>query len=721
MCCLFSHQIIPLLIAVVLFVGTVVLFWPAHDYAFINLDDNIYVQMNPHVQQGVTIETLKWAWKGVHENYWIPLSWMSFMIDTEIFGGGASGYHITNIILHAINVLLLFFLLQSMTGRMWASCCVAILFAIHPLRVESVVWITERKDVLSALFFFLALMAYVRFSKRKRIWSYLLVLLCLLLSLMSKPMMVTFPFLLLLLDIWPLQRVSFSQGIPWQPLRHLCIEKIPFFVLAFVFAGLTFWAQARVGSVYTLATTPLGFRLQLIPFTYGAYIWKTLCPTDLATVYSASQQLPQDLLFFAIAIFTGLTFVSIVTIKKQPWVAIGWFWFVGILFPLSGIVRVGTVYMANRFTYVATIGLYILLIWGTNALTKSIKRRTWVLVPTFMVIMIVLCSVTRWNMSFWKDNETLFRRDLALNPYNFVALNGLGSELAMNNNHEESLPYFYQALQVSPDYADAHRNLAVALVTLDREAEALPHFAFAMKKSHENVLLMSDYASALCKAGDYEQGLNLFAQALDMNPDALWLKYNAALANKKSGHPDQAIKLFSELTTQKPDHHEAHYHLAILLRKQQRILEANTEIDTALKLQPSVMQYVNLKLLWLSQDANPGEIIDFLKSALQHNPDAYDLYNNLAWMLATQKDSELRNSEEALAYAQQAVVRAPEENAALLDTLAACYAADGKYTQAIETAHKAIRMANEEERTNLVRKLALRLKLYEAGQAWIDE
>jgi len=712
--------ILPLLIAVVVLVSTISLFWPSHDYAFINLDDNLYVKMNPYVQQGMTIESLKWAWGSVYENYWIPLSWTSYIIDTEIFGGGPSGYHITNILLHAINALLLFFLLYQATGRLWESCCVAILFAVHPLRVESVVWITERKDVLSTLFFLLSLMAYVSFARKKRVLVYMLVLLCLLLSLMSKPMLVTFPFLLLLLDIWPLQRINFAGGIPWQRLRQLCIEKIPFFVLAFAFAGLTYWAQARVGSVHSLTAAPMSLRLKLIPFTYGTYIWKTLYPTNLATVYSATQQLPQNAVFLATMAFAGLTFLSIFTLKKQPWVAVGWFWFVGILFPLSGIVRVGTVYMANRFTYVATIGLYILIVWGANALTRSMQRRTWLLAPVFIAVTITLCGVSRWNMSFWKDSETLFRRDILLNPQNFVALNGLGSELGLSGKHEESLPYFYQALQLSPDYATAHRDLAVSLMKLNRESEALPHFLFAMKDRPKDAILMGDYAAALCKVEQYKQGLSLFEQALTLNPDSPKIRYNAALANKRSGDIDQAIRLFGELLTDTPDNHEAHYHLATLYRKQMQIPEAYTEIDAALKLQPTIMEYVNLKLLWLYQDASPREIIDFLKSALERNPDSYDLYNNLAWMLATQKDPELRSPEEALAYARQATKLAAEENAALLDTLAACYAANGNYSQAVETAQEALRMATQEERTNLVGKLTQRLETYQTGRAWIE-
>ncbi|MBU0677575.1 MAG: tetratricopeptide repeat protein [Verrucomicrobia bacterium] len=715
------RRIFPLLIAVVLFAGTITLFWPAHSYDFVNLDDNIYVKMNPCVQQGLTVESLKWAWTSVYESYWIPLSWTSYLIDTEIFGGGPAGYHVTNILLHGVNALLLFFLLRRMTGRLWESCCVAVLFAVHPLRVESVVWITERKDVLSAFFFFLSLTTYIRFTEKRQAKAYILTVLFLLCSLMSKPMMVTFPFVLLLLDLWPLGRLSFAAGFPWGRLRTLCIEKLPFFALVLVFSWVTYWAQAKVGSVHSLEAASWIFRLKLVPYTYGVYIWKTLFPTELAAVYSASQHLPHNAVFCAVIGLFVLASLSFLTLKRQPWVAVGFLWFTGILFPLSGIVRVGTVYMANRFTYVASIGMYILIVWSVSTLTRAMRLRARLLAPVFIITVIALAVVSRWNMSFWKDTETLFRRDMVLNPYNFVALNGLGSELGLRNRHEESLPYFYQALRLSPDYDMAHRNLAVSLVKLGREGEALPHFAAALKVRPKDSTLMGDYASALCKTGDYELGLGLFEQALALNPDGQELLYNAALANKKSGNTPAAIRLFGRLTNINPDHHEAHYHLATLYREQQQVSNAYAEIDTALKLKPTVLQYVNLRLLWMYQDETPGEVIAYLKSALARNPDSYDLHNNLAWMLATQKDPALRSPGEALAHARQAAELAGEDYAALLDTLAACHAANGHYTEAVDTAEKAVRLAEEEKRTNLVEKLLRRLDVYESGCAWIDE
>ena len=478
-----------------LIISTLVVFWQVQEFDFINFDDPSYVTENRHVKNGLTSPGFVWAFTQFHSGNWHPVTWMSHMLDVQLFGLDPGWHHLVNVLFHIVNTLLLFYVLRNMTGCLWRSALVAALFALHPLHVESVAWISERKDVLSTLFWLLTILIYNRYVKQPSTTKYLLMFAVLALGLMSKPMLVTLPFVLLLLDFWPLSRPGshfLSAGLnvisikmAWPLLR----EKIPLFALTALSCGMTFYAQKHGGAVIPLEALDAGARVGNAIYSYFMYIVKMFMPVKLAVFYPH----PKTVALFsiiALAVMLGCIFYLVFRLRtKFPYLFVGWLWYVGTMVPVIGLIQVGDQAMADRYTYIPFIGLFIMLSWGAaDLLRKFPKGKVWAAVS--MIILIPAMMAVTWTQAgYWKNSVTLFERALAVTNENSLTLNNLGVAFEKSGQTQKALEHYQKALEINPDFEVAHNNLGLVLENIGSRKIAIEHFQKA-------ILINSDFSDA---------------------------------------------------------------------------------------------------------------------------------------------------------------------------------------------------------------------------------
>jgi predicted negative regulator of RcsB-dependent stress response len=517
-----------------LVLATAAVYWPVRHFGFVNYDDQSYVYENPHVQRGLSLEGIAWSFSTDSEANWHPLTWLSHMLDCQLFGLNAGGHHLVNLLFHLVSTLLLFHILSRMTAAPWRSAFVAALFALHPLHVESVAWIAERKDVLSALFWMLTMWAYVRYAETLHasrsslgVW-YGLSLFFFTLGLMAKPMLVTLPFVLLLLDYWPLGRTRWTDSVTGEKekvtLGRLLLEKLPFFALTIVSCGLTLWAQRAGGAVESVEHLPISGRIANALVSYARYLGKAFWPDGLAVFYPF-EKLPLEGIMGAGAILLGVSIWAVWNVRRKPPFVVGWLWYLGTLVPVIGLVQVGSQAMADRYSYLPLIGVFIMMAWSLpNSVMERPRLR--LLVAVAAVVLLSICAVlSRRQLSYWQNSITLFEHALAVTGPNDVAHLNLGNAFLTTGRIPDAIAHYEQALRVKP--AEAHGNIGSALMRLGRVQEAIGHFEQAL-------LAKPDYAEA---------------------------HYNLGLALAQLGNLSEAIKHWEQALQIKPDYAEAHYNL----------------------------------------------------------------------------------------------------------------------------------------------------------------
>lgn len=484
-----------MLVGVILFATVWIAYWPVKDCQFLNFDDPDYVTANDWVQRGLTRESVGWAFRASHAGNWHPLTWLSHMLDVELYDLRPAGHHVTNLLLHGANVCLLWLLLQRLTGRTGCAAAVAALFALHPLRVESVAWISERKDVLSAFFGLLCLLAYAEYANRAarrvpasrgaasslgafRSGWYWAAVGFLALGLTSKAMLVTWPFVLLLLDYWPLKRFQpASSAAPRRVWWGLLLEKSPFFALSIVSCLLTLTTQSRA----ITAELSLGMRLKNALTSYALYLKQTLWPTDLAVYYPYPETISTASVLSAAIVILTLSVLALKALRTQPWVAVGWFWFLGTLVPVIGFVPVGTQARADRYTYLPLIGLFLLVVWAVAEISQDWRRRRWVVGALSFAVLTGCLVMTRLQLAFWRDSETLFRRALTVTSNNAVAHLNFGFALFAKGRGEEAETHFAEALRIHPGFPMALSNMGYALAARGKLDEAIKLYRAALR------------------------------------------------------------------------------------------------------------------------------------------------------------------------------------------------------------------------------------------------
>ena len=464
-------------VCLLLVASILVIYWPVGGYEFINYDDPQYVVENDQVRRGLTNEGAKWAFTSMHAANWHPMTWLSHMLDVQLYGMNAGAHHLTNAIFHILNTMVLFLLLHRTTGALWRSAMVAALFAVHPLHVESVAWVSERKDVLSAFFGFLTLLAYEEYVKRPGWVRYGAALLLFALGLMSKPMVVTLPFLMLVLDYWPLNRYEEEGGV--RRFLLLVKEKLPFFALSAASCVVTMIAQKSGEAVASLEMYSFGVRLANALAAYVVYLGKMIWPMNLAVLYPHPGMRPMWQVFGAVLVIIGISTGAALWAKRRPWFAVGWLWYLGTLVPVIGLVQMGSQAMADRYAYIPLIGIYIVLAWGFH---EALHRRSKTgLALASMAVPLVLMLIASYQVRCWENSVTLYTHTLRNTSKNFIVHNNLGLVLSALNEKDAAMDHLRKSIQLAPQYPQAHNNLGAALLEQGRCDEAIEHFKKALE------------------------------------------------------------------------------------------------------------------------------------------------------------------------------------------------------------------------------------------------
>jgi tetratricopeptide (TPR) repeat protein len=646
-----------------------------HD--FVNYDDLEYISKNPEVTAGLTRHGIVWAFSHTVSANWHPLTMITHMLDCQLYGLKPGGHHFTNVVLHTVATLLLFFLLKKMiggpssprrvfdrTGNIWPSAFVAALFAIHPLRVESVAWVAERKDVLSAVFFMLTLAAYLRYVDKPSGASYLLVVLLFALGLMSKPMLVTLPFVLLLLDYWPLSRPSppvsttcAGHSLPRQDrrsiVRTLIGEKVPLFFLAAIAAGIALVLQRN--AMTPIETIPFWARLYNAAVSSVVYIWQMFWPAKLALLYPLpAGALSGWELILALALLSGLTYIAWVRRKQNPYFITGWLWYLGMLLPVIGLVQVGTQAHADRYTYLPQIGLYLAATWAAAELSASWRYRRQILTSLAAVVIGLLTWRSWIQTGYWKNSESIWTRTLAVTSNNAVAHRDLGYVLLKNEQVDDAIFHLEEALKIWPDFRGGrtnpenvrlHEKLAAAFLAKGRVADAIVHYQDAIQLRPDNADFHDKLAALLWQQGQTDQAIEHWQKALSIHPD------------------------------------DPNFHSSIgmaLLRKQLA-----------------------------------GEAIVHYEKALARAPQSIVALNNLALLLSTCPEARFRNGSRAVQLAEEADRLASRQNPIVARTLAAAYAESGQFHDAINATERAMNLATAQGNKVLARDLQMDIDLYQ--------
>ena len=595
------RRLVTLYICLFLIVITYVSFSRILQNGFINFDDTEYVVKNPQVTSGLTFEGVKWAFTKFHFYNWHPLTWISHMADYEIYGLNAGGHHLTNLLLHILNTLLLFLVLKWITGSVWQSAFVAALFAVHPLHVESVAWVSERKDVLSTLFWILTIWAYAYYAENKGINRYFLTLFCFALGLMSKPMLVTLPFVLLLLDYWPLRRIksihsnyerdvqaerAFDKEFKKTSFYNLVLEKVPFLILSIFTCFLTFFAQKYGGAVKSLDLFPLNLRIANALISFLNYIKKMFLPVRLAILYPYPEILPIWHVLAAGFLIIGSFIFIIRKSGKYPYLMTGWLWYMGTLMPVIGLVQVGLQSMADRYTYIPLIGLFIIITWGISDIIQKFPfRRS--MIGGFSILIIAALMISTWlQTGYWHNTKTLLEHTIRVTNKNYLAYHGLGVALIEQGRTKEGIDNLYNALQIKYDYAEAHKNLGIVLVSQGRLDEAIMHYEEALRISPDSEILHNSIGIALFKKGNIQESITHFSEAIRIWPDYVRAHNNLGIALASQGNIQEAILHYKNALKIKPDYAEAHFNMGIALEKLGKNEEAILHYNEAIRIKP---------------------------------------------------------------------------------------------------------------------------------------
>ncbi len=566
------------LIGVALIAVTLTVYWPVQNFEFVDLDDDVYVTDNPHVQSGFTRESLIWSFTATISTQWQPLTWLSHMVDYELYGLNPRGHHFTNLLFHIANVVILFLVLSRMFSNLWLSGFIAMLFAIHPLRVESVAWVAERKDVLCAFFWILSIWAYLYYVEGGGIKRYLTVLLFFVAGLTAKPMIVTFPFVLLLIDYWPLGRFQFrsAQGFAnLQPRKlespkrststnfHLLLEKVPFFILSILLGFLTLLAAKSTAALKTIESYPIGMRASNALISYINYIGKTIWPHPLACFYPYPDNIPLWQAFGAGFLLLGISIFAIRSVRKHPYFLVGWLWYLLTLAPVIGLIQTGDQAMADRFTYVPQIGLFFIIVTGSSVLIARWRHHKAILFVSAGLLIAICSLATRFQIRHWQNSTRLFEHAIQVTSNNYLAHNNLGAVLADRERYEEAILHYVEALRIKPNYADAHYNLGNALAKQGQVEEAIGHYKAALRIKPHDVEIRSKLGVLLAGQKRYPEAVALFEETLRINPEYADAHNNIGVVLSEQGHYQEAINQFREALRLKPNFAEAHFSLCI--------------------------------------------------------------------------------------------------------------------------------------------------------------
>ena len=579
------------LISLFLAISVVAVYYPVVSFDFVNLDDNVYVTGNRHVQYGLSLKNIIWAFTSTSASNWHPISWLSHLLDVELFGLDAGMHHFVNLLFHILNALLLFHILRQMTGDLWPSCFAAVIFALHPLQVESVVWISERKNVLSTFFWMMTLWAYIRYVDRSSTFHYWAALLFFSFGLMAKPMLVTMPFVLLLLDYWPLGRafrLAGTSSANYTPNRRkieprIIREKIPFFVLTTVSCIVTYLVQKSSGAVKTLDICPVVVRIENMLISYMEYLIKFIWPFPLAVFYPIPKEYPVFRIILAGSILAALSIFIYRTRRQRPYLAVGWLWFLGTLIPVIGIVQIGMQAMADRYAYVPMIGILIIIAWGIPNLLSRWRFDPIGLKMAGGTAALYFAVCTWSHVPYWTNSITLFKHALASTSDNYVIHNNLANVLEWNGHAVEAKMHYLEALRINPNLLMARYNLGNLLKSEGRITEAVTQYREVIRMNPDYAPAHNNLATALIRVAEIGKVIDDYAKLTESPKDSAAVRNQLTAAQGVRDSLDEAIDHFREALRITPDSDRTSKNIkqALLFRKQ--IDEVMINLQDALK------------------------------------------------------------------------------------------------------------------------------------------
>lgn len=666
-----THSRIKWLVCVGLALLVWTVFGQARSFSFVSYDDPVYVAENSNISDGLSFRSIAWAFTHSHAENWHPLTTISHMLDAQFFGLNSGAHHVVSVLLHAVAAILLFLWLGKVTGRMWCAAFVATIFAIHPLRAESVAWIAERKDVLSGVFLMLTLLAYTRYARQRSFGSMSLAAVVFACGLMSKPMLVTVPAVLLLLDVWPFGRIDQQKEqrtedrgrtseLRGQSLAGLIMEKIPFFALSALSAVITILVQKT--AVSSLETLPLKWRIENAVVSCVTYLGQLFWPAKLAAFYPHPQgQLALWQVTGATLLILALTVIAFVLRKTHPYLLVGWLWYLVMLLPVIGVLQVGLQAHADRYTYLPLIGPIIAITWFFADLVAARRSLQPVMAIAAVLIIASFTFVAHTQASYWQNSETLWEHALVVTKDNDVAHNNLGNVFLNRENFGEAVSHFQKALNIRTQKGESQFSTGAAL-------------------SNNNLGI------AFTRMGRVAEGVAYYRRALGIWPEYADAHYNLGTALFEQGQMDEAMKEWNKTLAIHPQDAGAH-----------------SSMGNA-----------------LLQKGAPRDAIAHYEMALQTDPNAATASNNLAWVLATHPDNAVRNGTRAIELAQRAVHVSGGRDAAFIRTLAAAYAEAGRFAEAVETAQRGLEMTQRENNAAGASAMQSDLELYRAQRPLRD-
>lgn len=680
-----------LLVCLGLALATVVTYWPVGANQFVDYDDGRYVRDNAVVKRGLTAAGLDYAFTTREGGNWHPLVWLSFMADVDLWGMNPAGHHASNVALHVVNALLIFLVLVRTTGAPWPSAFVAGAFALHPLHVESVAWVAERKDTLSTLFWMTTILAYTWYAERPSLMRYGLVLASFACGLMSKAMLVTLPLVLLLLDYWPLGRLGRPTASRWLPaswdrgtLVRLATEKLPMLALVVVIAVVTVRAQHEAGAVGSTMAFPVSARIANAVVAYMVYLGKMLWPTNLAVLYPYLKDPSGPGVIAALTGLLGLSGLALALAARAPWVAVGWFWYLGTLVPVIGLVQVGNQSWADRYTYIPLIGIFIAVAFTATELVVAHAQRI-VLGTVAVAVLVVWGVVAQAQLRTWRDTQTLYEQALRVTTDNYVIHHNLGKVLQDKRQTDAAIEHYLESVRINPKFPPPRNNLGILLAERGRMTEAIEHYTRGVELDPRNADVHNNLANALSGAGRFAEAEPQFREALRLRPTAN-IYTNYALQLILVGRFDDAVASAESALRMDPRYPQAHSVLATALAKQGRPADAIAHYREALRLMPG----------WPAAQ------------------------RRLAWVLATYPDPSVRNATEAVDLAQLANQKTGDKDPDTIDALAAAYAEAGRFSEAAETADRAAAQADRTGKSDLAGEMRARATLYRSGRPYRD-
>lgn len=651
--CELSDKYRCVLICVLLSCGVLAVYWQVLRSDFVSIDDTIYVTENQYVKTGFSAENVKWAFTVGKIAYWHPLTWLSHMLDCQLYGLRPGLHHLTNLIIHIANSLLVFLVFRRMTGALWKSAFVAAVFAFHPVNVDSVAWVAERKNVLSTLFWLLTMWAYTGYVREGGAKRYFSAIGLFALGLLAKPMLITLPFAMLLLDYWPLGRLSLklpsgqaagkagesaASSRQTSTVFRLIWEKMPFFVLSAISVFLSFLSMRRLGITTSTDLIPLKLRLANAAISYVRYIDKILCPRNLAVFYPYPMEVMIWRSLGAVLLLACISLVLIWVFRKKAYLSVGWLWFIGTLVPVIGLVQAGLwPAIGDRWAYVPMIGLLIIVAWAAGDLVAKWRLPISMPILAACACLSALAFCTYRQVGYWRNNHTLFGHALDVTTDNYIAHLGLGNALIKDHRTADAMSHYQKALEIHPAYADAHYNLGVAFALQAAYEQAITEYRIALDLDKNHIKARLRLAEALTRTGKLDEAITHFEKLMQTRSDDVEVLNNYALALVQKKRTAQAIELYDKALRIDPDSVEVLNNLGSALAEQRQFDPAIAHLTRALSLDPDFAKtHYNLADI-LRRTGRLDDAVERYKQALQIDPRDKVGHYSLGRILAEQK------------------------------------------------------------------------------------